>query len=111
MSAVKSYCSNFTRGYIKQMATSFSYTSKEAAQDPKFSSGVFMTVWQSLPHRPEVQMLMRQQTEIEQLKSRINDHEMRLTAIEAEVEELRNVYNAFKATIDLILDDQDLSTF
>ena len=91
------------------MATSFSYTSKETAQDPKFSSGVFMTVWQSLPHRPEVQMLIRQQTEIEQLKTKLNDHELRLTAIEAEVEELRNAYNSFQATIDLILDEEGQS--
>jgi len=73
--------------------------------EQKFSSGVFMTVWQSAPHRPEVQILMNQQDEINMLKGKINEHEMRLQSIEARVQELENIVNSFAATFTLILNE------
>ncbi len=78
------------------------FHANEAAEQ-KFSSGVFMTVWQSAPHRPEVQILMNQQDEINELKSKINDHEMRLQSIESRLQELENIVNSFTATFSLIL--------
>lgn len=81
--------------------------SRSKKEDNKFSSGVFMTVWQSAPTRPEVQILMRQENEIEQLKLSLDKHEARLNEIEARLHEMENIVNTFASTFTLILDQKD----
>jgi len=75
---------------------------EEAPKQKKISSGVYMSVWQQMPMRPEVQVLIHQQQEIEAIKQRMVRQEERLTAIETKMEKLELSYNSLLKTLDLI---------
>lgn len=70
--------------------------------DKKISSGVFMSVWQQLPARPEVQVLIHQQQEIEAIKERMMQQEERLTRVEDKLNKLELSYKSILRTLKLI---------
>lgn len=70
------------------------------------SSGVFMTVWQQVPNRPEFQIMARQHEEIMELEAKLVSQEARLSALEEKVRKIEITYKSILRTIKRIIGDE-----
>jgi hypothetical protein len=61
-----------------------------------------MSVWQQIPARPEIQVLIHQQQELEAIKQRLLNQEERLNQVEEKLNKLEISYKTILRTLNLI---------
>ncbi len=87
------------------MKTQHGPHSQSSKPGKDFSSGVFMTVWQQVPNRPEFQIMARQHEELMELEAKLAAQEARLAETEEKLRKIEITYNSLLRSIKHIIGD------